>query len=205
MKKFKQFYSANGAMIFKLTVTQVSMSVFSLIITIAMRAAAIVSGAPRGLLYSLASIAGILFYWFLVHDFLWQRGAHDAPGIASGRIPRDPLKGLKTGACALLPTLILSAVYIISYLIAVPTQSVIAGSTNTVVAIPLFYLLNGMYYGFFSLAEGTYWMPVVAALSCVLSLAFPTLAYALGIKEKKLRSFVGLENLDLPEKKDKRR
>ena len=37
MKKFKQFYSANGAMIFKLTVTQVSMSVFSLIITIAMR------------------------------------------------------------------------------------------------------------------------------------------------------------------------
>ncbi|HPE94469.1 MAG TPA: hypothetical protein PLT66_00185 [Bacillota bacterium] len=204
MSNFKAFFKENSSLIAKFFITQISINVFSLVIAIAMRMVVHSYDAPKTLLYVLSGLAGTFFFWFLIHDYFWQRGAKDHIMIEAGHLKRDVWKGLKVGAVALLPTLVLTLVYVITYLIAVPTQSVVIGSINAVVTLPLFYLFDGMYYSFFSLAEGSYALPFVVLGVSLLSLAFPTLAYYLGSHEKKLRSFVGLENVDLPEKKNQK-
>lgn len=205
MKKFSAFFSENLGLIVKFVVSQVSITAFSLIITIAMRLLAQKTSLDKTVLYALASVAGIGFFWFIIHDFFWQNGAKYAPAIEAGRMERDKYKGLKIGATAMIPTYLFSLIYIVSYIIAVPTQNVVFGSINAVASLPLFYVLDGMFYGLFSMAEGTFFMPVIALISCAVLTFFPALAYALGTREKKLRSYVGLGNVNLPESnKDKK-
>ena len=70
--------------------------------------------------------------------------------------------------------------------------------------MPLYYLLEGMYYGIVSVSNQTMFLPLVLIGEVFVSILIPALSYLVGLTNKTLRSYFGLGNLDLPEKKEKK-
>jgi len=152
----------------------------------------------------LASVICVIIFAFVAHDFFWQEGAKDRIKADGGRIKRDNLKGAKVAACSLAPVIILTAIASVSSLISLMTESVVANTIYIFSAMPLYYFLEGMYYGITSIANHTYFLPLVLIGEVLVSILLPSLSYLVGLTNKTLRSYFGLGGIDLPEKKEKK-
>lgn len=203
MKRTIEFFKKNIRLILKYFVTQIAISALSLVLTISVRVFAMhhFSDATTGA--AIASIVCIVIFAFVCHDFFWQEGARDRIKADGGRIKRDNFKGAKVAACSLSPVILLTVVASISYTVGIIADSEIAASIYIVSATPLYYIFEGMYYGFATITNHTLLLPVVLVLDVIVSILIPAFSYVVGLTNKTLRSYFGLGSLDLPEKKEK--
>ena len=114
----KNFFSKNGAFIWRLVLNQFGMTVFG--IMTAMAASAIdVSlakgdGVVRRTCMIWVSVFSILFYMFINYMAIKEEGQRDKIRIDAGRLTRDPWRGLKIALCASALNLLL-AVFIVIF------------------------------------------------------------------------------------------
>ncbi|MBP3388208.1 MAG: hypothetical protein J6L23_06680 [Clostridia bacterium] len=198
------FYKKNMRLILRYFVTQVAISALSLVLTLSVRVFAIHHFESDTTGAILASVICVIIFAFVAHDFFWQEGAKDRIKADGGRIKRDNLKGAKVAACSLAPVIILTAIASVSSLISLMTESVVANTIYIFSAMPLYYFLEGMYYGITSIANHTYFLPLVLIGEVLVSILLPSLSYLVGLTNKTLRSYFGLGGIDLPEKKEKK-
>ena len=201
MKKIIEFYKKNMRLILKYFVTQVAISALSLVLTLSVRVFAMhhFDDVTTGAI--LASIVSIIIFAFVAHDFFWQEGAKDRIKVDGGRIKRDNFKGAKVAACSLAPVIILTVIASISYTIGILTDNELAASIYIISATPLYYFLEGMYYGILSLTNQTMFLPLVLVGEVIVSILLPSFSYLVGLTNKTLRSYFGLGDIDIPEKK----
>ena len=92
MNKFKAFFKANSSVIMKLVVTQLGITFFALIVTMAAMGLADSHDSPFPV--ALASCFSVLFYLFLQFTHMKEHAMKDEIRIDAGRMKRNPLTGL---------------------------------------------------------------------------------------------------------------
>ncbi len=204
MKKLLGFFKKNIRLILKYFVTQIAISALSLVLTLSVKVFAISHFDSDTTGAILASIVCITIFAFVSHDFFWQEGAKDRIKVDGGRIKRDNFKGAKIAACSLTPVIILTVIATITYTIGILTENEIAASIYIISATPLYYFLEGMYYGFATVFNQTLYLPIVLIGEVIVSILIPAISYRVGLTNKTLRSYFGLGSLDIPEKKEKK-
>ena len=204
MKKLLEFFKKNIRLILKYFVTQIAISALSLVLTLSVKVFAISHFDSDTTGAILASIVCITIFAFVSHDFFWQEGAKDRIKVDGGRIKRDNFKGAKIAACSLTPVIILTVIATITYTIGILTENEIAASIYIISATPLYYFLEGMYYGFATIFNQTLYLPIVLIGEVIVSILIPAISYRVGLTNKTLRSYFGLGSLDIPEKKEKK-
>ena len=81
------------------------------------------------------------------------------------------------------------------------TANEIIGAIYGYLVIGLHFIFHGMYWGMFNVLFKQNVLSLILFLA--LTIIFPSISYYLGTKEKKLRSFIGLEHVDFGnDKKD---
>ena len=204
MKKLLGFFKKNIRLILKYFVTQIAISALSLVLTLSVKVFAISHFDSDTTGAILASIVCITIFAFVSHDFFWQEGAKDRIKVDGGRIKRDNFKGAKIAACSLTPVIILTVIATITYTIGILTENEIAASIYIISATPLYYFLEGMYYGVATVFNQTLYLPIVLIGEVIVSILIPAVSYRVGLTNKTLRSYFGLGSLDIPEKKEKK-
>ncbi len=90
--KFKAFWKANSSVFFKLVVTQLGMTFFALIVTMA--AMGLVDRSGNTFILALASTFSVVFYLFLQFVHMKEHAMRDEIRIDAGRQKRNPATGL---------------------------------------------------------------------------------------------------------------
>ena len=110
------FYRENSRLISRLFVNQVGMTIFGVVLTLAVMRAAENNTA----LTIAVSAFSILFYLCLIYNVMWEEGARNIIRIKAGRMTDDPLHSLKAAFLASVPNLVLAALLLLSFLLAFP-------------------------------------------------------------------------------------
>ena len=104
-----EFWKNNSAIITKLLVTQLGMTVFGILL----HSAATV--AQNNVLVVAFSIFSVLFYLFLVYTAVWDVGARDKIRIEGKRLEARPLHGALVAVFANIPNFILALLSTVGY------------------------------------------------------------------------------------------
>lgn len=179
-----RFFREHSKLISRLFVNQIGMTVFGLVLTLAvMRAADNNTALTVGV-----SVFSILFYLFLIYNVMWEKGARDVVRIESGKEEKKPFFALKVSAAASIPNFVLALLLFLFYLLGTAAGLPIGQTLYTVMHIIL-GLFEAMYVGLFGAilglveTDGTRYL-----LACILYLlsSLPMIlvsvgAYALGM------------------------
>ncbi len=108
-----RFFRENSRLISRLFVNQVGMTIFGLILTMAVMRAS----ENNGLLIMAVSIFSIIFYLCLIYNVMWEEGARNIIRINAGH--RDYIRAfpVKVALLASVPNLVLAALLFVSYLL----------------------------------------------------------------------------------------
>lgn len=179
------YYRENSRLISRLFVNQIGMTIFGVVLTMAVMKAAENNDA----LTVGVSAFSILFYLCLIYNVMWEEGARNIIRINAGRMEDKQGHALKAALFASVPNFALAALLCISYLLAFPCKIAFAKSVYAVLHIIL-GLFEAMYVGLFSVILDL--VPDVASQSLVacglyLVSSLPMilvslLAYRLGMK-----------------------
>ena len=172
-------------LITKLFVNQIGMTIFGMILTMAVMKAA----EDNPTLHMLVSLFAILFYLCLIYNVMWEAGARNIIRINAGRMPKDRAFALKAAFFASVPNLVLAVFLAISYLLAYPLGvAAFAGVQDA------FHLILGifeaMYLGLFNVILSTctsdamkdLWATVLYLASSLPMILVSMGAYALGTR-----------------------
>ncbi|OGO90643.1 MAG: hypothetical protein A2Y17_02830 [Clostridiales bacterium GWF2_38_85] len=197
MSKLSIFIKENFRIIRKFWINQFTMSLFGLFLTIPMSVFAKKNSLGNTPVL-IASIVAAFLFIFIMHDLFWQAGAKNAIKQKGKGSRIDRKHGLKTALVAYSPTIIITLISVIMFLINVNSSSEWAGNVNSVLIFILNFIFSGMYFGIFNLyfSNQPYYMLIFTAITIII----PAISYYMGTKETKLHSLVGLGNVDFKTK-----
>jgi len=179
LKDFFKLYITHSNYIFKFWTTQVSMSVFGIIVSFATFASGSVTLRIIGAVFSIA------FFIFLMYDMMFNYGFLNSVKYAKDKDTVNPWEGLKIAALSYAPTMLFTLIYIILDLIDLDNA---AG----IIKIILFFLF-GSYDGILLFINNNeYLNMIIPILLLIPGLAACTLGFQLGIRDKPIRKMLGI-------------
>ena len=111
-----RYFRENSRLISRLFVNQIGMTIFGMILTMAVMRAA----ANNQTILVFVSLFAVLFYLCLIYNVMWEEGAKNIIRIRAGRLPKERGFALKAALWASAPNLVLAGILAISYLLAYP-------------------------------------------------------------------------------------
>lgn len=181
------FLKENSNNILKLSVNQIAMTIFALLLSAA--------SFSNNTLKLVCGLLSILFYIYLLYTAGWDIGARDKIKIDGGRMQPMKFKGIYLGISANAVNFILILVAIFCYFIAIGFELQWAANTTAICSL-IAWLLNGMYIAIISFAN----IPgvnfeliklILLLIAIVLSVLATQLAYTAGLKNFKLFAYPG--------------
>lgn len=139
------FFRENSRLISRLFVNQIGMTIFGLILTMAV----IRSSESNPTLTMLVSIFSVVFYLCLIYNVMWEEGARNIIRINAGHRETIRAFSVKAALLASLPNLVLAALLSICYLLGYPLGVELFRSFYGILHIIL-GAFEAMYVGLFS-------------------------------------------------------
>lgn len=188
----KKFFNDGLDTIIKMLVTQLGMTMFGIMITMAARIVPQFAEQDRNVLSLIASIAAVVFYMFLLYVHVWDKGARDKIKIDGGRLESCKLKGLYLSLVANSLNLLLGLIMCATYYFcdfANNTPSILCqifGAANDFARI-----IQGMYLGILNYIspEAVSTPPILFILITFPALAVSAFGYYLGSTNRKISKF----------------
>ncbi len=188
----KKFFEDGIDTIVKMVVTQLGMTMFGIMVTMAAKIVPQQAETNRNILTLIASLAAIVFYIFLLYVHIWEKGARDKIKIDGGRLEQCKLKGLYISLVANSLNILLGLIMIATYYFcdfvnntpSIPYQ--LYGTANDFARI-----IQGMYIGVLNylFPNATSTPPVMFLVITLPALAISTLGYYLGSENRKITKF----------------
>ena len=147
-------------------------------------------GVTRDSIFVFTSLFAITFYVSLIYSAMWEEGGKERIRIDGGRAEMKPLRGLWTSLIANIPNMILALCIIVGTIFGSKDGKFAwewAGSLGGICkSIAVFW--EGMYTGLIQ----TYspYNPIAYVLVILPAISVSTLAYYLGVNNKKLLGFL---------------
>ena len=189
----KNFFEDGLEVIIKMLVTQLGMTMFGIMITMAAVSFEAASETKTNTLSLVASLFAVLMYMFLLYVHVWNKGARDRIKIDGGRMKENKLKGLYLSLVANSLNILLALVMISTYYFcdfaSNPNSMIcqIFGSANDIARI-----IQGMFIGIVNYisADAQTTTPFMFLLIVVPALFISTLGYYLGLKNTKVSRWI---------------
>lgn len=140
-----RFFREHSHLISRLFVNQIGMTIFGMILTMAVMRAA----GDNSAIVTLVSVFSVLFYLCLIYNVMWEEGARNIIRLNAGRMKPIKLFSLKAALCASVPNLALAVLFAISYLLAYPLGIDVFKGVQDAFHMIL-GLLQAMYLGLFN-------------------------------------------------------
>lgn len=177
------FIKNNFDNMIKLSVNQIAMTIFGLLLSAAV--------FKHKTLLLVTGILSILFYMYLLYTSAWDIGARDKIKIDGGRMKKDRMKGFYLALYANFLNIILALFMIVCYYLG--EHLLIEWAANAfVIANNIFWLINGMFVSVLSFAN-TYPLKLFLILASVIpALVTCTIAYLAGTNNFRVFGFLGL-------------
>ncbi len=196
------FFKENSYDIVKLYLTQIAISIFSLIMYTAL--GFVKANTSLSVTFQIIiSVFSILFYFVLLYTAAWDWGANDKIRADGGRCTLDKARGFKMAALANIPNYIFALVPAVGFgLGSLGVESFVAKIGAIFIVILRFTasMFQGLLVNVFDFlktdAEGASNYPYFFAESCgyivmiLLTILATHFAYTLGSKDKKLFGFI---------------
>lgn len=109
-----RYLRENSRVISRLLINQVGMTIFGLILTMAVMMAA----KNNGTVVMLVSVFSVIFYLCLIYNVMWEEGARNIIRIKAGRMEKSAAFPFKAALWASVPNLVLAGLMAISGLLA---------------------------------------------------------------------------------------
>lgn len=138
------FFKNNSDNILKLSVNQIAMTIFGLLLTAA-------TYSNKKLLFATGVLSAV-FYLYLIYTTAWDIGARDKIKIDGGRMDKNSSKGALLGIGANVINIILILTAIICFYLADNLHLQWAANTTAITGL-IAYLINGMYIAVISFAK----------------------------------------------------
>ena len=200
MKSYIETLKSNTNLIRKFLVNLITMSFFGIFITVPVTIL-VKRNEQSDLFIALTSVFAFILFAIVIHDAYWQIGAKNAIKQKPNKGYVDSLIGLKCVLAAYSPVILITIAIFVLKLINQMTGSEIVGAVYGYLVIGLHFIFHGMYWGLFNVLFQQNVFSLIFFVA--LTIFFPSFSYYLGTKEKKLRSFFGLEHIDFGnDKKD---
>lgn len=139
------FFKQNLRLISQLFINQIGMTIFGIVLTMAVNMAA--KGESVFLLG--VSLFAALFYLALIYNVMWDAGARNIIRIENGRLEKTPFFALKASFFASVPNLFLAFLmllgFLLGYVFEVPFGALLYGIVHIIAA-----LFEAMYVGCFN-------------------------------------------------------
>lgn len=172
-------------LITKLFVNQIGMTIFGMILTMAVMMAA----EDNQTVLALVSAFSILFYLCLIYNVMWEAGARNIIRIKAGRMPNDRAFALKAAFFASVPNLVLAVLIAVSYLLAYPLGITAFVGVQDAIHMIL-AIFEAMYLGLFNVVLSLFpagatkdlWVVILYLLSSLPMILVSMGAYALGTR-----------------------
>ncbi len=183
----KQFFRERSYDSAKLLLTQIAISAFGFVLTLAC------GSIDNDALRTGCSVFSILFYLFLVYTAIWDIGAKDAVSVEYGHREYRPLTGLWIALLANAINYILAIGVLLGSVLAESELFGSIGGVSKVVAL----FAQGMYTGVLAIQVGMVHLNAyvlsyfIIPLPAILTAA---LAYFLGLKNKRFTRLFELKN-----------
>lgn len=198
--RYKELLKSNTDIIRKFVVNLITMSIFGIFITLPV--SALVQKQKAGPVFTvIASLFSVFFFMFVTHDAFWQIGARNAIREKAKKGKADGYTGFKCIIVAYSPVIFFTLFTIALRIINQLTEIQVFAQIYLWLVFIINILFHGMYLGLFN---EVFNMNVYSyLLFLVVTVTLPSLSYYLGTKEIKLRSFIGLGDLNFGNKNDK--
>lgn len=193
-----KFFKDNSYDIVRLFVNQIGIAIFSMALYTAVSIAVPADFEWSHTIEVLLSIAATLFYVVLIYIAVWEIGAKDVIRIESGKMVKGKCKGLALGALANLPNFVITGLAIVFMGTFLLTGAPWCESIFAIFNL-LFGFIESMYLGMIiniiPVVEDApkhvtdlayFWRSVAYFVAPVISLATTTVAYALGVRNKRI-------------------
>lgn len=186
MKNFFSLYVTYSKYIFKFWVTQISMSAFGLLVSMA-SIATISNPTDSKWMVICSAVFAIGFLSFLLYDMMFMRGLNDSPLLKKYDNNEKPniWLGLKIALLSYAPTILITLIAIIFYIIDIKPVYIVSKSI-------LLFVIHGTYNGFFWLLSDTIPEVMILILSLFPAIISCTLGYYLGLKDLPIRKILGI-------------
>lgn len=176
------FLNENSNNILKLSVNQIAMTIFALLLSAA--------SFSNDTLKLACGLLSILFYIYLLYTAGWDIGARDKIKIDGGRMQPVKLKGIYLGISANAINFILIVTAILCYYLAKGFELQWAANTTAICSL-IAWLLNGMYIAIISFADipGVNFEIIklfLLLIAIVFSVLVTQIAYTAGLKNFKI-------------------
>ncbi|MGN1095792.1 MAG: hypothetical protein ACI4QR_05345 [Eubacteriales bacterium] len=108
--KIKNFFKENGYISVKILVVHIALSIFGLMVYLPFDTTG--KNQTHTFLALICSIFSIVFYFFMVYNQIWEKGAKDSLRTVNGKKAAYPMKGFLIGLVAAIPDFIICAGYV---------------------------------------------------------------------------------------------
>ena len=195
--KYIEVLKNNTDIIRKFIVNLITMSIFGIFLTIPV-GAIIKQNDLSPMLSSLASLFALFFFVFVTHDAFWQVGAKNSIREKTRFGKADRWVGFKCIIAAYSPVILLTIIIIALRIANQVTQIQVFAQIYGTMVFFVNILFQGMYLGAFNTIfnQNVYFF----FLFHVITVALPSLSYYFGTKEIKVRSFIGLGDVNFGDK-----
>ena len=146
-----RYFREHSHLISRLFINQIGMTIFGMILTMAVMRAA----GDNSTIVTLVSVFSILFYLCLIYNVMWEEGARNIIRLNAGRMQKISAFPLKAALMASVPNLVLAALFAISYLLAYPIGVEFFKGVQDALHMML-GLLQAMYLGLFNVVLSSF-------------------------------------------------
>lgn len=165
------FFKKNLSLISKLFINQIGMTIFGIVLTMAVNMAA----KGKSVFLLCVSLFAVLFYLALIYSVMWEVGARDILRIESGKQEKVPFFALKASLFASVPNFFLALLMLLGFLLGyvwdLSFGVLLYGITHIFVG-----LFESMYAGCFSVILDTFaYDPFIEYLVATLLYIFSSL------------------------------
>ncbi len=180
------FFKKNLRLISQLFVNQIGMTIFALVLTMAVNMAA---GGKTAFLLAV-SLFAIIFYLSLIYNVMWDAGARDIIRIQNGHMEKTRGFAFKAAFFASVPNLFLALFMLIGFLLGplggVPFGDLLYGITHLIAGL-FEAVYVGLFTGILNGFEGNYFVQDLVATLLYIFSSLPMIlvsagAYALGTR-----------------------
>ena len=177
MRAFFSQYITYSKYIFKFWVTQIAMSAFGLLVSLA------TISTEANWMVIISSLFAIGFLCFLLYDMMFMYGLKHS--VNKQDFVPNKLEGLKIAFLSYLPTAFLVFLAVLFYIFGLH-------SVYSIIKIVLIVIINGTYNGFWWLLSGVVYDPLIAIFTLLPGTVACTLGYYLGLRDLPIRKLLGI-------------
>jgi len=171
-------YITYSKYIYKFVVTQITMSVFGLIVSLATSMTYNPTVMKIGIMFSVG------FFVFLLYDTMYIHGLDDSVKRTKEGQKTNKLEGLKIALLSYAPTILIVLLFEFFFIFGL-------GDANAIITIILM-IIHGTYSGFWFLISNEIYKPLIPVLTLLPGIIACTLGYYLGLKELPIRKILGI-------------